>query len=204
MKILADIDAALTPYGLFIMGHSSEHIIIGAGRGFWPIFKTAPEYNDHQADPIDRWSKRILLPLAARFGAMAHFPSDGPPYQPFIQWAYETGRFFQSPTGMMVHDVAGMMVSIRGAFSLRLEAPDLFNKSPCDTCLDKPCVTACPVSALGIDIDYDVPKCKAHLETEHNTCRDLGCLVRRACPISQKFNRDPEQSAFHMKAFMNP
>jgi hypothetical protein len=59
------------------------------------------------------------------------------------------------------------------------------------------------VEALSPD-NYDVERCKAHLNTEDRAnCMDQGCAARRVCPISQTYGRQAAQSAFHMKAF-NP
>ena len=85
--------------GLLVMGalHPAkcgakqlEHgtlILLGAGAGFWPAFSTSPEARDGQADPIDRWSTRVVGDLAKRQGAQALYPFGGPPYAPFIDWA---------------------------------------------------------------------------------------------------------------------
>ena len=56
--------------------------------------------------------------------------------------------------------------------------------------------------ALSED-DYDVPACTSHLSTPDgkNTCMSGGCLARRACPVAQKYQRDPAQSAYHMSQF---
>ena len=177
-------------------------VLIGAGSGCWPTFTTAPEYRDGRRNPLDRWSKRIIGDIAQ--GARTLYPSDGPPYAPFIVYALATGRFHASPTGMMVHDVAGLMISIRGAIALNglmpLSAPQI---SPCETCADQPCTMACPVGALSTDQAYDVPICKNYLNSlrGQTTCMTQGCAVRIACPVSQSFDRDPAQSAFHMRAF---
>lgn len=201
---LADIDAAIRPHGLFVMGHKGARVLIGTDAGWWPLFRASPEYHDGARDPVDRWSKRILGALADRIGARASFPSDGPPYAPFIAWALATGRFWQSPTGMMVHDRAGLMISIRGALDLAAALPDAETAAnPCDTCTTRPCVTACPVGALGAVAPYDVPACKAYLGApEGSACMTQGCAVRRACPVSRRFDRPDAQSAFHMKAFL--
>lgn len=202
-----DLDASLAPHGLFVMGRTpdgnSHLILIGAGPDMWPLFTNSPEFEDNAADPLDRWSKRIIGQLCAPHGWQSIYPSDGPPYAPFIAWAKQSGRFWNSPTGMLLHDRAGLMISIRGAIRVPepLDAPAP-HESPCDRCIDKPCRTTCPVSALSDAHDYDVPRCKAFLDTGPGLdCMDNGCKVRRACPISQAFGRDPAQSAFHMKSF---
>lgn len=191
-------------HGLMVMGHAGNRVLIGTDAHWWDVFVNSPERQDNAPDPIDRWSKRILGGLADRIGARAVFPSDGPPYAPFIAWAMATGRFWQSPTGMMVHDHAGLMISIRGALELPTEMADVAHgASPCEACDGRPCVSACPVNALGADTPYDVPVCKAFLDTAAGgDCMSKGCAVRRACPISQRFARPEAQSAFHMKAFV--
>lgn len=196
------LEDACAPHGLFVMGAAGDTVLIGAGAGMWAQFNASPEYSDGAPDPLDRWSKRVIGGMAAAFGGAAVFPSDGPPYPPFIQWAKDTGRFWSSPTGMLVHDVAGLMISIRGAIVIDgFDANPATGSSPCEGCA-APCTAACPVGALNAETMYDVPSCKAYLHTEAGRdCMGAGCLARRACPVSEAFGRDPAQSAFHMAAF---
>lgn len=212
---LEDVSNLAAPFGLFVMGarHGTRSdtgdagetlVLLGAGSDCWAHFTAASEYQDKRPNPLDRWSKRVIGEIAQTLGAATAFPSDGPPYAPFIRWSLETGRFFQSPTGMMIHEDAGLMISIRGALWIDavLDIPTAIAPSPCESCSDQPCTTACPVGALAATHAYDVPVCKSYLETDAGQdCMTQGCRVRRACPVSQRFGRNPEQSAFHMKAF---
>ncbi|MCM2563224.1 ferredoxin [Lutimaribacter sp. EGI FJ00015] len=203
------LDAALAPLGLIEMGHvpfqapARTLFLVGAGPGFWPVFTASPEYLDDYPDPLDRWSGRVLGDLAAALGAEVVFPFGGPPYEPFLKWALDSGRCHQSPVGMLVHDVAGMMISFRcGLILPGLANPPDPAPSPCTGCA-RPCVSACPVGALRTDAPYDVAACKAHIASPAGSdCRENGCLVRRACPVSQSFGRDTAQSGFHMTAFL--
>lgn len=205
---LALLTSQVAPHGLFIMGHVCEDdstlVLVGADTRFWDCFKESVEYTDTLPDPIDRWSKNILNRIAAEHGGTAVFPSDGPPFEPFITWATKSGRFWQSPMGMLIHDTAGLMVSIRGAIRLPIISPPQQQRAnPCDSCAQRPCEAACPINALSPDHFYDVPKCKTYLDTSQGSdCMSGGCLVRQICPVSQSFNRPTEQSAFHMKAFI--
>ena len=201
---LDQIAQTVGPHGLMGMGTDGTRVLCGTDRGWWAVFRASPEHGDGAKDPVDRWSKRILGALARQIGAEAHFPSDGPPYAPFIAWALATGRFWQSPTGMMIHDRAGLMISIRGALEFDTPFPtDLPKASPCVSCTEKPCVAACPVDALSDAHPYDVPACKTYLATPPGAdCMTGGCLVRQVCPVSQAFARPDAQSAFHMKAFV--
>ena len=198
------IEDALRPHGLFVMGYDARRVLIGTDAQWWSVFVLSPEYQDGFSDPVDRWSKRILGALAGQIGARACFPSDWPPYAPVIAWALATGRCWQSPTGMMIHDRAGLMISIRGALEFDTPFPtDLPKASPCVSCTEKPCVAACPVDALSDAHPYDVPACKTYLATPPGAdCMTGGCLVRQVCPVSQAFARPDAQSAFHMKAFV--
>ncbi|GHF63268.1 hypothetical protein GCM10017056_38170 [Seohaeicola zhoushanensis] len=204
----AEIEAAAQAAGLIVMGallHEGRTLILlGAGAAFWPVFRAAPEATDTQPDPVDRWSLRVVGALAERFDATALFPFGGPPYQPFIAWARASGRAFQSPVGMLVHDSVGMMISYRGALHLpgEIACPVPAGVSPCDSCAAKPCTTACPVGALSADRPYDLDACHGFLDTRPGQdCMAQGCAARRACPLSAGAGREPAQSAHHMKVF---
>lgn len=199
--------AALPAQGLMLMGGLHEDggtiVLIGCGPGFWPVFTASPEYRDAAPDPVDRWSLRVLGDLARSFDATAVFPFGGPPYAPFIRWALAGGQCRSSPVGMLVHGVAGLMISFRGALVLAGEqALPVPMPAPCDGCA-APCATACPVGALRPGMPYDVAGCRAHIASPAGRdCLMQGCLARRACPVSQSFPRDPAQSALHMAAFL--
>ncbi|SFD59449.1 hypothetical protein SAMN04488523_101432 [Sulfitobacter brevis] len=172
---------------------------------FWPQFCTSPEYLDGAADPMDRWSVRVVGALAADLDAAALYPFGGPPFAPFYSWALRTGRMHAAPINFLVHDRAGLFVSFRGAlaFQQRLSLPSA-PATPCTTCMGQPCATACPVGALRPE-GYDVVACKQYLDTPSGQdCMQLGCRARRACPVSQKFGRLAAQSEFHMRQFKGP
>ena len=176
-------------------------LMLGPGPGFWPHLTAQVEW-DGKPDPVERWSRRVIGHLACDLGAKALFPFGGPPSHPFHQWALRTGAVWDSPVRLLVHGQQGLMVSFRGALAMR-QALDLpaAPASPCDTCTTKPCLTACPPRALT-GAGYDVPACHAYLETvPGQDCLSRGCAARRACPVSQRYDRMPEQSAWHMARF---
>jgi hypothetical protein len=180
-------------------------VLFGTNGSFWELFRHSPEYQDQAPDPIDRWSDRGSGGMADAFGAAAHFPSDGPPYPPFIAWALASGRWFTSPSQMMVHDEVGMLISLRGALHFDIEfdiPPPPLAHSPCRDCTAQPCLSACPVNALVDGGPYQLAACHDHLDHPAGaSCMSQGCLARRACPISSGAERPFAQTAHHMRYF---
>lgn len=209
----ADLNAALAGHGLALLGLAPPdgHVppdtraiaLIGprGGAAWWDIVTASPEWRDGAADPLDRWSRRVLSAVATAFDATPLFPFGGPPWLPFQTWAKASGRAWESPVRLLVHAEAGLWVSFRGALALPF-APDLPpTANPCESCAEKPCLTACPPRALT-GAGYDVPACHAFLDTEPGrACLARGCRVRAACPVSVRHARLAVQSAYHMSRF---
>jgi len=152
---------------------------------------------------LDEWSARILNALAARLGARAVFPFERP-YLPFQRWAQRAEACHPSPLGLLIHPEYGLWHGYRGALlfaaAIALPPPDR-RASPCATCPDRPCLSACPVAAFDSK-SYDVPACARHLvATPEPTCMDIGCLARHACPVGRDYRYAPAQARFHMSAF---
>lgn len=190
---------------LTILGIAPESdgsvVLLGPGPGFWPAFSNSTEAQDHAPDPMDRWSKRVIGALAEAWGGEALFPSDGPPYPPFISWALATGEIWAAPVGLLVHHHQGLWCSFRGAIRLTEAVAPSPADPPCETCTRQPCRSACPAEALTPE-GYDTARCHAWLDTSEGAdCLTRGCAVRRACPVGARFDRDEAQSAFHMRAF---
>lgn len=178
-------------------------VLVGprGGQRWWQGVQTSPEWRDGQSDPIDRWSKRVLGAIACEHGGAALFPSDGPPYPPFLHWARQSGSLWQSPVGMLVHAEAGLWVSFRGALALPFPVALPPAANPCDSCQDQPCRNRCPVNALQ-RAGYDIPACHSFLDTRPGQdCMSQGCAARRACPQGERHARSPQQSAYHMRQF---
>ncbi len=170
--------------------------------GFWSHVTQDPVFRAADADPMDTWSTDRISQIAQDVGGQAVFPFGGPPWHPFIAWAKRSGRAWESPVALLVHDTAGLMISYRGALVLNhsVALPPPPAHIPCETCA-RPCLSACPAGALGAK-GYDTTACHSYLDTADGaSCMTGGCHVRRACPVSQSSGRLPDQSAFHMRSF---
>jgi len=207
------LTVALRPHGLILrsgftlepddgLGEGSLIMVGNAGSAMWDAFKP---HIDGQPGSLDRWTKGIMDPLAARFGARAIFPFDRP-HPPFQRWAKRAEGLHSSPLGLLIHPEYGLWHAYRAALVFpqaiatvggnRFEA-----ESPCDSCPEKPCLSACPVGAFTLD-GYDVPACGSYLASPGGeTCNKAGCAARNACPVGREFRYSDAQIRFHMAAF---
>ena len=159
-------------------------VLVGAaGARGWEAFASSVEACDDSADPLDRWSRRIVDALAADLGARPLYPFGGPPYWPFQRWAMRAEPVHASPLGLLIHPDYGLWHSYRGAlgFASPIAIPARAPRaSPCENCVSRPCLSACPVGAFTPG-GYDVAACAAHLRAKEGArCMDGGCLARRA------------------------
>ena len=172
-----------------------------AGQEMWRAFEAARAGG---ALTLDQWSARVLGQLAVRLGARAVFPFDKP-YPPFQRWAMRAEACHPSPLGLLIHPDYGLWHGYRGALlfaaAIALPPPDR-RASPCDSCADRPCLSACPVNAFDGKA-YDVPACARHLaQLPQPACMDIACLARHACPVGRDYGYAPAQAEFHMRAFL--
>lgn len=208
----------LAPHGLALRGAFRPHPDDGAplladgrpprtvllagsiGGAMWPHFVAARR---DEADPLESWLRRVLAPVASAVGAACVYPFDGPPWLPFQRWAMRAEGLRASPLGILIHPEYGLWHAYYGALLLAEElavpgpAPA---RHPCDSCRDKPCLSACPVDAWGES--YDLGCCLDNLPTSRGAaCRSGGCRARRACPVGRAFRYPDPQNAFHVAAF---
>ena len=180
-------------------------VLLGFVGGLgWQAFAQEPEARDGAPHPLDRWSRRVIDALAARLGAFARYPFGGPPHWPFQRWAVRAGDAHPSPLGLLVHPEFGLWHSYRGALAfvrdIGAPAPER-RASPCESCVAKPCLTACPVGAFSAT-GYDVGACRDWLRgPEGGDCMANGCAARRACPVGAQHRHGAAQAGFLMKAF---
>ena len=180
-------------------GAGTVLLVGNAGPAMWDAF--AP-HRDGAPDPLNRWTTRVIEPIAEEFGARALYPF-GTPHWPFQRWAARAEPLHPSPLGLLIHPEYGLWHAYRAALlfpeTLRIPTRETA-ASLCDSCAEKPCLSACPVSAFTMG-EYDVPACAAHLATPTSTCTSLGCHARNACPVGEAWRYPQAQIRFHMAAF---
>ena len=209
-----DLDKDIHSAGLTILGElqvtdddpvpkeAQSILLLGPDEpNFWKIFKDSDEFSDRKANPLDRWSKRIIDNIAVKNDCSPLYPFGGQPYKPFFSWALRSGTVWSSPVHLAIHKDRGLFVSFRGALAInQIRKMDQRFKNPCTKC-PAPCLSACPVNAFT-ESGYDVAKCKNHISSvDSSNCKSLGCNTRRACPVGANL-RNFDQSSFHMENFL--
>lgn len=219
MTSIQHIAEIVSPHGLIVRGgfypvaedglpgDPATLIMVGnAGPEMWRAFEAARAAGRcaDSANPLDDWVRDVLSAAAADIGATPLYPFGGPPHLPFQRWAQRAEPVYASPLGVLIHPDYGLWHAYRGAlaFAERLELPPRDDRPrPCESCADKPCLSACPVEAFAPE-GYDVPLCITHIAAPAGAdCMDLGCRARRACPVGRDFIYEPASAAFHMTAF---
>ena len=199
-----------TPLGWFeaTPADGIEGFVVLIGNAGSRMFDRFAAERDHSQDLMDDWSRDRLALLAEGLGAGAVFPFDKPP-QPFLRWAQAAKAGFPSKLGMNIHPEYGLWHAFRAAFifSEPLDLPPSeVAEHPCESCVEQPCLSTCPVSAFAADknvTSYNVDECAAHLFSDHKpTCSQGGCQARIACPVGADYRYSDAQMQFHMAAFM--
>lgn len=223
MTTYAELQSAVAAVGLTVRGGFTPHagdgvpllpdgrsvttvVLVGMTEStHWHAFRAAPEANDGQPHPLDRWGHRVLAALALQWEAVLLDPAVGPPWWPFQRWAQRAEAVHPSPLGLLIHPDFGLWHAYRGAlaFADRIDYPPYQERpSPCATCDDRPCLSTCPVGAYS-RTGFSVPACATYLRgLRGEDCLSGGCLARRACPIGRSALHTPDQARFHLNAFV--
>ena len=185
-------------------GGAATVVVIGnAGPAMWRAFAGARP-DAASRDPMNDWSGAVLRRIADETGARALFPFAGPPFLPFMRWAQKAESLKPSPIHVLMHPQFGLWHAYRGALvydrALALD-PRADHAHPCDSCADKPCLSACPVDAFD-GTGRNLEACVDHIDSAAGAdCMSGGCRARLACPIGAEYRYEPEQMQFHMAAF---
>jgi ferredoxin len=199
--------AAFTPLGWFAPSAADgvppdTRFVILIGNAGTGMFRRFARERDPLHDTLDGWTRVAVEALAAELDATPVYPFDKP-YPPILTWARKGGAGHVSPLGLNIHPVHGLWHAYRAALLFKVAVdlpPPTSRPSPCDACVARPCLSACPVGAFT-GHGYDETACITHIASPAGQdCMRRGCLARHACPVGQAYAYEPAQAQFHMRA----
>lgn len=178
-------------------------LVAHGGRMLWRAFQAAGR-GGKTADPIDRYSRRAVSTVVSEFWGVA---ADGVTFLypltdhliPLQQLGTAAGWSHRSPIGTDIHPDYGLWFAYRAAVLVENPLPLLsapVRPSPCDTCVDQPCVTTCPAGAVGEIGRFGLNACVTHRLQSQSSCAGQ-CLARLACPAAVQHRYTAGQIAYH-------
>lgn len=151
-------------------------------------------------DPFDSVSVGLI---EAWFGQHAPDASwlvvyPGSAVLPLGRLAEMAGWGRSSPLGLTIHPTYGLWLAHRVAFltDISWDYREASADHPCDSCLNRPCETACPVGAVSLSGGFDVAVCLSHRAPIGSEC-EYQCFSRNACPVGATYRYGLEQMRHH-------
>jgi epoxyqueuosine reductase len=174
-------------------------VLIGhGGRRMWEAVQAQ---GMQPADPIDDYSTaRAQRFISAYLDGAPHlwlYPNTA--YLiPLQQLGEAAGWSHPSPIGSGISPLYGVWFAYRAAFLIDADLPLVHEEpasSPCASCLEKPCISACPVGAVRLE-SFDIDACVQHRLLPQSPCADR-CLARLACPYFPQHRYSEPQIQYH-------
>jgi hypothetical protein len=207
-------DSAVTePYraGALDSGARSIVVIANGGGALWAAHKEHARRNpgwwerDH---PLDDFTRTVveheIAPAARKTGARCTvvFPfMRGKATLNFIELGKEAGLAGPSILGVVVHPRFGPWIAFRAAILIdeKVDAPgDACGFDPCPSCVERPCIAACPTAAVAYPAGWDIPRCLAYrIESEPDCARR--CHSRAACVLGPEHRYPEDELAYHQR-----
>lgn len=204
---LAYADASEGPSSPVVGPTQGVLLFLSMGSSFADRTRYTPNGGD---DPFDRRALALVEPLLQfhllRWDIAAHvvYPQQSSSIN-LLAWLAAAKAQYPSRLGIGVRPDCGTWFAVRAAIvtGLPMEVRDWLGQryprlpdapSPCDTCVGRPCETACPVSAVGTA--FDLTKCISQRLTHDSACAQ-GCAARSACPVGAEYRYSPSQMHYH-------
>lgn len=192
------VESHLVQAGVPLASYSRLVLIGNGGRAFWQALLHRPPPT---ADPVDDFSemltRRFIADYVNDMDVFWLFPSER--LIPLQQLGGLAGWGHSSPLGLQISARYGLWFAYRAAFLTNADLPVVVaapTPSPCATCEHKPCVAACPATAVHPASPLDLTACLSHRTRPASSCADR-CLARLACPVAPEHRYEMAQVRYH-------
>lgn len=191
LKKLQAIEPSLNQFNqILVVGH--------AGRLFWEKIKKDIGELKH---PVDDFSRKCVESFLSKNASVKNFKLIFPSNKPvgLQQLGIVAGWHFESPFRVGINNKWGSWFAYRAVALLEsnFKTQKMVSSSPCSTCIERKCVSSCPVDALNQG-DLALETCMNYRMSENSQCADR-CLSRLACPIANEHQYSIEQIQYHYR-----
>lgn len=175
-------------------------LIAAGGKSMWQNFRTSRPRSRH---PVDDFS-RIAAHRAAAIWRLPNWRLLYPGADskaPLQALGRAAGWHHESPLGLGIHPNYGPWFAYRALLATDARLPrseTQRHRAPCDRCITKPCLSACPAGALTADTPPDIAACSAFRLQPASACAER-CLARQACPVGKAHAYEAEQLSYHYR-----
>ena len=159
----------------------------------------------HAADAVAAWRRSLEVHSDVVWPRPStDTDSEAAPALPVMKLGERAGWGRRSPLGIGMHPRHGLWVGYRavvrvaGTWPVLREPPAVH---ACDSCPDTPCVTRCPVSAIGRGKGILATPCFEERLRPGADC-SRRCVSRLSCPVAPA-SRYPDAQVAHHQAFGN-
>lgn len=210
LNLFAVLDCASLPNAVqksLPEGDFRRLVLVGnGGNVFWQALQ---RHGMGGANPVDQFSLSLTQTFMDEVLGTAVSEIVYPSSQymiPLQQLGMIAGWHHPSPLGVGIHDVYGLWFAYRTAFVttavIPLQRASQNKTTPCDSCLDKPCIAACPGGAVNsfvggqAVVPLSLAACAKHRLKTESSCADR-CLARMRCPNGREHQYTLEQIKYH-------
>lgn len=195
----AELQEDLLSANVPITEYTSLGVLAHGGRLLWENLQHPAKEVEH---PFDNHSLLLLDNLKNSISAeediLVLFPNN--------KWSIplqRIGRFLNlarpSKLGLDLNLKFGPWFAYRAVFLTKIKLPELIEKnwvSPCDSCMEKPCIAACPSGATEKK-PFGLSLCADYRLKKESMCLSR-CPARIACPYQSEHRYTEAQLNYHM------
>ena len=193
----ADLVDNLCRQGIDCDRYGTLLLIGNGGPAFWRAFREA---GGSGSDPVDNFSVQVVSDFLSRqwpgLGYRVVYPANAAvALQALGRLA---GWHHDSPLKVGINDTWGLWFAYRVLVALEGELPEstaVPSANPCESCLDRRCIAACPPGALS-GTGLALESCLDYRTADGSTCADQ-CQARLGCPVASEHRYDPDQIQYH-------
>ena len=201
-KLPAELQEQLANEAIQLANYPRLVLIGNGGGSIWHALQAA-QIDD--PDPMDTFSQQVVNQFIEEYldNAPSQILYPGSTNVSLIRLGSLAGWSHPSPLGLGINSKYGLWFAYRALFVTTADIPptalvsdEVTPASPCESCVDKPCISACPAGAVNSAEPFNIASCYGHRLAARSSCADR-CLSRLACPIGAEHRYPLPQIQYH-------